>query len=91
MKKGKFVISFVTFLFVAVGALLLRIGFDDQITARENERNARAEKYEPWVGDSIVLRTDTIEVVKYNKWRNEFLLADGESASPEMVSALKIR
>jgi hypothetical protein len=92
MKKGKFWITYVTFLFIAVGALLLLIGFDDKITAKQEERDARVEKYEPWVGERIVVgNRDTVMVMKYNKWRNEFLLEDRKSASPEMVGILMVR
>lgn len=92
MKRGKFWITYVTFLFVVIGALLLRIGFDDKITAKQKERDARAENYEPWVGERIVIGDrDTLQVMKYNKWRNEFLLEDGKSASPEMVGILMVK
>jgi hypothetical protein len=92
MKRGKFWITYVTFLFVVVGALLLLIGFDDKITAKQEERDAHVEKYEPWVGERIVVgNRDTVMVMKYNKWRNEFLLEDGKSASPEMVGILMVR
>ena len=85
------VAAIVTILFIVIGALLLRIGFDDAITAREKERDERATKYEPWVGEYIVLRHDTLKVTAYSKWRNEFQLEDGAEATPEMVSALMIR
>jgi hypothetical protein len=92
MKKGRFVISFITFVFIVVGALLLRIAFDDQITARETERNQRATKYNEWVGEKVVLHVaDTFEVISYNKWKNEFTLEDESKLSPKGVENLMIR
>lgn len=91
MKKGKFWITFVTFSFIAVGALLLRIGFDDRISAKQKERNMRIKKNNQYVGECIVLRNDTIKIVDYHKWRNQFILEGGKKAPPSMVKTLKIK
>jgi len=58
---------------------------------RSDEKEELISKRQELVGESILLRDDTIKIYKYSVWHKEFILEDGHRASPEMINILLIR
>ena len=92
MKKGRTWITFVTIVFVAIIWIILMTQTDEWRQKKYQEREARAKKYNEWVGERVSFRpSDTLKVVEYDKWKNKFTLEDESKLSPEGVEKLMIK
>jgi len=78
--------KFVLILFILCMAMFFAVTFD-----RSDEKEAKIAKNQALVGQSIVLRDDTLKVYKYSIWHDEFILEDGMRASRELVVTLLVR
>ena len=71
---------------VMIMAMFFLVVFDSS-----DEKKAEIAKRQEWVGKSIELHGDTLEIVRYHILHKEYILEDGHRASPEMVAILLIR
>jgi len=60
-------------------------------SCRSDERKAEIAENQALVGESIVVRNDTLKIYRYNVMHDEFILENGMLASRMMVVTLKVR
>ena len=60
---------------------------------RSDEKKAEIAERQELVGEYVVLgpQEDTLEILKYHIWHKEYVLEDGQRASPELVAVLLVR